>query len=611
MALPTGQMKKTKDPLEEAIIGTWRVSRESLGALRNINMNIGKLLEHQLKTAEQQKDLLDRLSRDNALKDPVESKANNSTSVRNSSEDIKSTGNLGFLFGTALLIEALDLDAWMKAIRLPQTIKTIKDFIKSIVKFGDGFSDVLKSIRAFDFGRLFPKITIDVETPKWITDIKTSVKAFGENLNTKLQNLIPETPKWVTNVKTSVTAFGENLDTKVKSLIPETPKTPKWVTDVKTSVTAFGTKIANFIKSIKIEMPDILKDIKIPGLSSLKQFLFGAETAVDGAKATGGIFSIFRGLAGIADTLIGPLKPLLKIFKLGARSIPVVGQLISLFDFIGGFMKGFAGEDEFDEDGELVKKASDRSFMKTIGEGIEGGLLGVIKGITEGIDLLLKEVPVWILKQLGFKKTAEQLDAFWEKNGGLTSFIEPIWNWIKDIPKMLMDLIPSAEDIRNFVMNNIVSLPGGETLLTMMGADASLVAAAGAVAATDDAAAAVAKAKAGLVKATKAAEGHDNKKGIENAQKRLDRAEQNLAKRRLEEAKFFATPPVTGEKLNAPGTNGSHPMNGSVVQQNNKGGDNIYHGPVYNGPTHYTIKGGGTFVPAGPGINPQGGMGLI
>ena len=454
-----------------------RVAIDSLNmtvnALGDINTSLKAFMENQA-------ELINRMMRNAALLDKPKESSSPISSNSIESNDISSGPRpplLGIL-AAALLIEALDLDAWFKAMRLPQTIKTIKNFITGVVKFGNGFAGVIKSIANFDFGRLLPTITMDdakIEKLKntvlrpfnqvseylkgklsgplqVIDDIKTSVMTWFDGIKNRITTSFTGLGTKIDGIKTSVNTWFDGMGTKIKSLIPDTPK---WVTNITTSVTKFGTKIADFVKSIKIETPDILKNIKIPGLSTLKQFLFGAETAVDGAKAAGGIFSIFRGLGGVADTLLGPIKPLLKIFKLGARGIPVVGQLLSLFDFIGGFMKGFAGEDEFDEDGALVKKASDRSFMKKLGEGIEGGLLGVIKGITEGIDLLLKEVPVWILKKLGFKETAEQLNTFWEKNGSITSFIDPIWNWIKNIPTMLMDLIPSAEDIRTLVAENI------------------------------------------------------------------------------------------------------------------------------------------------------------
>ena len=74
--------------------------------------------------------------------------------------------------------------------------------------------------------------------------------------------------------------------------------------------------------------------------------------------------------------------------------------------------------------------------------GIEGGFVGVIKGITEAFDLLFITIPAWLLEKFGMQNAAEILRGF-----SLTALVDPIWAGIKGIVTFVGDQFINMKDI--------------------------------------------------------------------------------------------------------------------------------------------------------------------
>lgn len=640
MALPTGQMKKAKDPSEEAIIGTWRVSRESLGALRNINMNIGKLLEHQLKTAEQQKDLLDRLSRDNALKDPVGSKANNSTST--SSNEVKSDEKNGINWAVLLGGLAIGISAWaddiISALRAPAVLTDTINAIKNIFQF---IGKKLRSIFTF------------VEGPiDFVTDIFSRVGTFFETGFGPESRLV----KAFKGIRKFLAPVGEAFGS-IKSLF-----------------TKIGGPLALIIKPLRALLGPV--GLVIFGITDFfRGFMegFGDGGLLGGIK--GGILEAIRGLVTKPLDLIkdivswaaeklgfGEFSAQLDSFSFTDMFNDFIVVLENLFEDVGKWFGTL-----FSDPVAAIESAAGAylTIYKDIGTWFYNN---AIKPITDwlgkqfGVDItgtieaaagaylnFFKDVGTWLYNNaikpitdwLGtlFKNPVAAIESAvgtylnFFKDAGTWIYektIGPVVNWLKQtfssddgegivtkLKKRWDEGIAVLSENFKAVTNWVTSIPGKILLKaeemwidTMAEMKIAFLKFKTFFVSLPNKLMAIIAETIGTVDLGLGKVVLFSKEDIANYQTSAPGADNTATIAAINAAAVKAKAELTGSKLTTQGTNGSHPM-GSVVQQNNKGGDNIYNGPVYNGPTHYTFKGGGTFVPAGPGINPQGGLGLI
>ena len=119
---------------------------------------------------------------------------------------------------------------------------------------------------------------------------------------------------------------------------------------------------------------------------------------------------------GFLNKIFKFMKPLLKPFGyvMSVVMAPITRIFLGIIDFVTGFYKGFT------KDGEAT-------FAKKLTNGIEGGVLGFIKGFTDAIDFILFGLPAWIAGKLGFDGVAECLKEF-----SLTALVDPAWEAIKD-----------------------------------------------------------------------------------------------------------------------------------------------------------------------------------
>ena len=168
---------------------------------------------------------------------------------------------------------------------------------------------------------------------------------------------------------------------------------------IKTAISTFFEPVRNFFRAIGQFFKPIIK---------------GIRTTVIAAKDV--LTPIIEFLKNVAGVLRPLLTPLIGFVKLVAR--PFVQILLSVIDFIVGFVEGFRSEKE----GE---------FKKKLLSGVEGGIKGVIKGITKAIDLIFIDLPAFIAEKLGFKSFAKTLREF-----SLTDLVDPAFEAVKDFFKL-------------------------------------------------------------------------------------------------------------------------------------------------------------------------------
>ncbi len=139
-------------------------------------------------------------------------------------------------------------------------------------------------------------------------------------------------------------------------------------------------------------------------------------------KAAIGSVDDATGLMGFFGSIFNFLKPLMKPFEFILKTAlrPFTQILLSLVDFVVGFYKGFTSEGG--------------DFFQKLTAGIEGGIVGVIKGFTDAIDLILIKLPAWIMEKLGFQGLADNLREF-----SLSELVEPAWEGIKNFFKNLFN----------------------------------------------------------------------------------------------------------------------------------------------------------------------------
>jgi hypothetical protein len=310
---------------------------------------------------------------------------------------------------TAVIASMTGFDDWIKALRIPALMKNVQNTFTRTV-------DSIKNMRAGIF-----RVAGFFNAIKWADYIPTlrfpDSTTFTDNITALLSP-----------INTAISKL--NLDFKVLK-IPPFPelKWPKVVTDIKLP---------------KVELPDTLKNFKLPEfpdligedgfLTKTKNFIFGA-----GEAAKGGLVGFFK---GIADT-VGKIPGL----KSGLRIVggPWLQGFISLIDFVTGFYKGFTDQEAVYDSATGQTFMKERSLTDRILGGLEGGVLGLIKGITGAFDALFIRLPAWLLEKVGMEDAANFLREF-----SLTDMVDPIWNGIKNIFKFFSDPEYRKEQVELF-----------------------------------------------------------------------------------------------------------------------------------------------------------------
>ena len=266
----------------------------------------------------------------------------------------------------------------------------------------NGFFDRIKS--AIDMKWTAAAELIDTK----VTGIKTGVNGFFDgiksSIDTRWTSLADTFDTKISGIKTGVNGFFDGIKTSVDGKLVQAADSPlaKSLGEIKSSV----GKFFDGLPRMKITIPE-----GITGPGSISETI----TKVFGSLDGGGILG-FLGKVG------GFLKPLLTPFEFILKTVmrPFTQILLTIIDFVVGFYEGFTSEEG--------------TMMDKVTAGIEGGLLGVVKGITEAIDLIFIKLPAWILEKLGFDGAAEGLREF-----SLTELIDPAWEAIKGFFKNLFN----------------------------------------------------------------------------------------------------------------------------------------------------------------------------
>ena len=266
----------------------------------------------------------------------------------------------------------------------------------------NGFFDRIKS--AIDMKWTAAAELIDTK----VTGIKTGVNGFFDgiksSIDTRWTSLADTFDTKISGIKTGVNGFFDGIKTSVDGKLVQAADSPlaKSLGEIKSSV----GKFFDGLPRMKITIPE-----GITGPGSISETI----TKVFGSLDGGGILG-FLGKVGKF------LKPLLIPFEFLLKTVmrPFTQILLTIIDFVVGFYEGFTSEEG--------------SMMDKVTAGIEGGLLGVVKGITEAIDLIFIKLPAWILEKLGFDGAAEGLREF-----SLTELIDPAWEAIKGFFKNLFN----------------------------------------------------------------------------------------------------------------------------------------------------------------------------
>ena len=120
--------------------------------------------------------------------------------------------------------------------------------------------------------------------------------------------------------------------------------------------------------------------------------------------------SFLSGVGGVFKPLLAPITAATKLLK----SVPIVGQILTLFDGLFGAIRGFMG--------------TEGSFVDKLWGALEGGIMGIVTGVTDALDLIVVTIPAWIIEKLGFEGAAEKLRGF-----SITSLVENLWESIKGL----------------------------------------------------------------------------------------------------------------------------------------------------------------------------------
>ena len=343
-----------------------------------------------------QRDRMDSLQGENAAQQQTASRIQNESGGGGGGFPPLIGNLLSFLKGLAgplglvAIAELTDTDAYLRALGLPRLLKGTKNVLS-------GIANIFDSVRNFKL----PKV-----------DFK-----FADGKVVPLK--FPQLPKI-----SFATFAGKiiNADNPLKFKIPKFPTV--------SFADSLG-KIFNAGEPIKLKLPKLtLPEFKIPELKIndesfkiLDKVKAIIGTTAEGAEGGKGLLGFFGRVFKLLDPVLKPLK-----FVLKTALRPFTQIILTVVDFVKGFYDGFT-----DEEG---------TFTDKVLAGLEGGFLGVVKGITEAFDLLFVSIPAWLLEKMGFTNVAEVLRGF-----SLTDLVDPVWNGIKGIVSFVGDQFMNMKDI--------------------------------------------------------------------------------------------------------------------------------------------------------------------
>ena len=218
---------------------------------------------------------------------------------------------------------------------------------------------------------------------------------------------------------------------------------------IQAAIKPFTTAFDNFMAGFR-NVGKIVGAVKTP--VAIKEFttIFGKIGATIGSivKTIGSAFntvkkfvkpigSIFSSIGGFLKTIFGSLGPILKTAGNFMKGIPIVGQIImvlfAFFDFIKGFIQGFASKGENDA----------RGMLERVFDGMVNGAFEVIRGIIIIPLDLLKDGFSWLMGKLGFTELEKILDSF-SFNEMYDKFVEAYKNFFSMVTVTIIDAFKSG-----------------------------------------------------------------------------------------------------------------------------------------------------------------------
>ena len=168
-------------------------------------------------------------------------------------------------------------------------------------------------------------------------------------------------------------------------------------------------------KGVNVAVDIIKSNTFFATLGDMFRMLFSGvtEKIIKIGRAIGSVGSFFAKIGSLLSSVFKPIGALLRAVRVFAR-FTFLAPLITLFDFIKGAFTGFV-----DAEGGI--------FKKLLGA-LEGGVLGIIKGITAGLDVLIFGLPAFLLEKLGFTGLAEKFRGF-----SITALVDDLWSNIKGL----------------------------------------------------------------------------------------------------------------------------------------------------------------------------------
>jgi hypothetical protein len=400
--------------------------------LDSLNLTLNKMFnldaEH-LKTLEEQL----RLTEENRREDDRGEELKSGTADAKKSDSKFDFNPLLLSAYTAFAASLFGFDAYLKALGLPKTIDRFKTTFNA---FKSGIDKIKLPKVTVSNTAVMDNIAKQVKFAAYAVvglgqdgkpiAVRGADGKFQQGLYKQITNSANQIVKAFTtgldSIKTSILAGGEGgglftrISTAFTTLIDEVKKPfllfttdnpfTKGLSDVKKSISAFFDALPRF------------------SISSADS-VFSFAKVLGSAKEGTGILGFFGKAFGLLNPIIKPLKSVV-----GIMLSPFTRFFITFIDFVTGFYEGFTNEE-----GGLIDKLL---------AGIEGGILGVIKGITDAIDLIFVKLPAWIMEKLGFEDTAASLSDF-----SFTALVDPIWDGIKGFFKKLFtgDFMGALSDI--------------------------------------------------------------------------------------------------------------------------------------------------------------------
>ena len=266
---------------------------------------------------------------------------------------------------------------------------------KDIMKNAGGFGNILGlALLAYVFD--LDKYIRTAFTAKILfKPLVNGVKAAFTGIGTAFKALF-SSKAFFTAIKPFTTAFDDFMNgfRRVGKVIGAV-KTPVAIKEFTTIFGKIGAVIGTIVKPI------------VSAFKSLTSFMspIGStfKTITSFLKPIG---SIFKTISGVFGSIMSALGPFFKIAGNFLKGIPIVGQIImvlfAVFDFIKGFIGGFASKSEDDT----------RGMLEKVFDGMVNGAVEVIRGILIIPLDLLKSGFSWLMGKIGFTELEKTLDSF-------------------------------------------------------------------------------------------------------------------------------------------------------------------------------------------------------